>query len=331
MSDSSQVQRQHFLLFVLADRKEGLTAKELLNYAKYGGYEVSSWTISRDIDDLSKNFPISESDSSGETRFYLESQLKGLIELNLDEMITLYYMREIVDAHASLDLATSTKYLINKLFSTLSHDKSEIISKFKDAIRVDQENANIDNTLDVSMLQKIRDAIASQNSIDICYHSFIKEEKSNRKVDPYFLELSDGNYKVVGHCYLRGCLRAFNVSRIETLKVLNETFKKPKNFYEEYVKGRFDKLSSDKKEKMKFRLWGNAAKLVKEYESKRADTITQEPDKMILFEKEAAITDDVVMWVLSYGDEIEVLEPIELREKVMGKAKGILKTYSKQT
>ena len=146
-------------------------------------------------------------------------------------------------------------------------------------------------------------------------------------MDPYFLELSEGNYKIVGYCHLRQGLRAFNVSRIETLRIEKTKFEKPKNFYEEYTKSRFDKLASDKTESLKLRLWGNAAKLVKEYESKRADKITVEKKGQILFERKAAITDDVVMWVLSYGDEIEVIEPQELKEKVLAKAKGILNNY----
>ena len=328
MSDSSQIQRQQYLLSILANNKNGFTVKDLLRYASHAGYEVSNRTITRDIDDLSKNFPIYEDEETGVTRYFLKDRLKGLVELNLDEMITLYYIGELVEAHAGGDLAASAKYFISKLLSTLASEKGEMMTKFRDAIRIEQEKGYSKNVLDVSMVQKIRDAIANQNSIEICYYALIKEETSKRKVDPYFLELSDGNYKVVGFCHLRGCLRAFNVSRIETLKIVDETFIKPENFYDEYVKGRFNKLSSDKKVKLKFRLWGNAAKLVKEYESNRSDKITSEPGKKILFEKEASITDDVVMWVLSYGDEIEVLEPIELRETVLEKARGILKNYS---
>ena len=203
LADSSQIQRQHFLLSILADRKNGFTAKDLLKYAIRGGHDVSIRTISRDLDDLSTSFPIYETENDGETRYFLEDRLKGLVELNLDEMITLYYLREMVEAHASSDLATSAKFFINKLFSILSSEKSELISKFKDAIRVEQEKGNATNTLDVSMLQELRDAIAEQNTIAICYYALINDETTTRKVDPYFLELSEGNYKIVGNCHRR--------------------------------------------------------------------------------------------------------------------------------
>ncbi|MEI6603351.1 MAG: WYL domain-containing protein [Clostridia bacterium] len=327
MADASQMQRQHFLLSILADRKSGFTANELLNYASRAGYDVSKRTISRDIDDLSSSFLIYETEEAKEVRYFLEDRLHGLVELNLDEMITLYYLKEMVDAHASSDLATSAKAFLSKLISNLSSDKSTFISKFKDAIRVEHEQGQSADQLDVSMLQKLRDAIAEQQTIEICYYALINDEMTTRKVDPYFLELSEGNYKIVGHCHLRGCLRAFNVSRIKTLKLEKASFKKPENFYEEYVKGRFDKLAADQKENLKFKLWGNAAKLVKEYESRRADKITSVEHGKIIFERKAAITDDVIMWVLSYGDEIEVLEPQALKDKVLEKARGIVAVY----
>jgi len=327
LADLSQIQRQHFLLSILANTKSGYTAKDLLHYATGAGYDVSSRTISRDIDDLSRSFPVYEEKCKGEICYFLADRLEGLVEFNLDELITLYYLKEIAEAHASSDLATSSVYLINKLLSKLSTDKFTLINTFKDAIRVDPEIANSKNTLDVTMLQKIRSAVANQSPIEICYSAFNTGETTTRRVDPYFLELSEGCYKIVGFCYLRNEFRAFNVSRIISMKVEDGKFEKPENFYEEYVEGRFDKLASGNKTTLKFCLWGQAARLVKEYESKRADKITDKPDGKIIFEKNAAVTHDVLMWVLSYGDEIEVIEPLELKEQVINAAKGILKNY----
>ena len=37
--------------------------------------------------------------------------------------------------------------------------------------------------------------------------------------------------------------------------------------------------------------------------------------------------DNLTMWMLTFGDKVEVLEPMEVRERLKSIAKSLLKTY----
>ena len=56
-----------------------------------------------------------------------------------------------------------------------------------------------------------------------------------------------------------------------------------------------------------------------EYERGRADSIKQNCDGTVTFCVKAAITDDLVRWVLAYTGDVLVKEPIELCKKVTEK------------
>jgi proteasome accessory factor B len=179
-------------------------------------------------------------------------------------------------------------------------------------------------------MQTIREAIEKKRRLQIEYFSFNSEEITSRVIDPYFLEIREGCYHLVGFCHLREEIRDFRVSRIKNMELLKDTFKRPENFYEEYNRNRFEKMSGDEKIKLKIVFEGQAARYIKEYEHYKADKLTDLDKGKVLFEKNTTYTPDIVQWVLRFGADAEVLEPEDLKFEITWEVQRMMRKYGKK-
>jgi hypothetical protein len=64
------------------------------------------------------------------------------------------------------------------------------------------------------------------------------------------------------------------------------------------------------------RFWGDSARFVRETQFHPSQKVLEEAGDAVLFTAQACGLRPVARWVLSFGGEAEVLEPVELREMV---------------
>lgn len=75
----------------------------------------------------------------------------------------------------------------------------------------------------------LAEAITYRRRAELRYRAPGKPD-SIRKLDPYALVQLIGRWYLVGHCHLRGGARTFRLDRLQTLKVLTESFTQPDGF-----------------------------------------------------------------------------------------------------
>ncbi len=73
---------------------------------------------------------------------------------------------------------------------------------------------------------------------------------------------------------------------------------------------------------------GGSARIVEEYHSDRADSITKAGGG-IMFKKRAALTPDIVQWIMQFGSEARVREPRELADRIYSEAVKITQNYER--
>jgi predicted DNA-binding transcriptional regulator YafY len=326
MSDTTQIERQLYILSLLSESKNGCTIDDIMSYLNRLGIEVSQKTVSRDLDALSMvNFPVYEEERNKKTYYIAKKFGLENVSFTLNELISIYFIKEILNSYSALEIGENASQLIDRLISHLPQINRDYINSLNELVKVNPAEVLREKRIDPGMLNQIRDAIAFRKRLLITYNSFNKEEQTERCIDPYFLEINEGCYHLVCYCNLRKNKRVFRVSRIISLKVLDETFEKQKDFYEEYQRSKFDKLSGEKQINLRLRFSGMAAKFVQEYESEKADRIAPLENNVILFEKQTTMTPEILKWVLGYGSSVQVIEPEELREQVRKEAEGILR------
>lgn len=327
MADTSQVERQLYILALLSENHRGYTLDDIINSLDRVGISVSRKTIERDIDYITENFFVYEEEKKGKTYYYASKYSLENISFNIMELISLYFIREVLKSFTQIDVGNVALKLIDRIVESSRKIDRSYVASLNEIFKVNIPVNNCEKGINSQFLSTIRKAIENMSTLYIEYFSFSKNEISKREFDPYYLEIQGNCYHIVGFCHLRNEIRDLRVSRIKQLELTDKTFRRPDNFYETYNQQKFDKLAGKEKIRLKLKFTGNAARYIKEYESFRADIINECDNGNLIFERVTTMTPDIVEWVLKYGDEVEVIEPKKLRELIIIKAQNILKKY----
>jgi len=328
MYDATQIERQLYILSLLSESRVGYSIDELKKNLDAVGIDVSKKTIERDIDFLSTgNFFVTEEKRSKKT-YYMANKF-GIenITFSPSELISLHFIKELLKSYSTLDIGNTAINLIDRIIVTLPQLDKAYLQNLTEYLKVNETFINSEKNISQETIDKVRKGIELNKRLYIKYHSFNSDEVTERKFDPYIIEIYDGCYHLIGHCHLRNEVRDFRVSRIIELQLLEESFERPRNFYQNYKKGRFGKLSGEEQVKLLLKFTGKAARYVREYESRKADFLVEERDGNLIFEKNTTMTPEIIKWVLSFGSNVLVLEPESLREQVIQEAKKMVERY----
>ena len=150
--------------------------------------------------------------------------------------------------------------------------------------------------------------------------NIIDNESSNRKIEPYKIIFKALNWYVYGYCTLKGDMRVFKLKRVKNLEMLEEKFEFKDidigNLFKESELETIDVILRVAKE----------IKVILEDSLPTYETI-EEGNSFVIIKTSLPYNNWVDSMILGFGDKVEVLEPKFLREKIIGKIKGIYEIY----
>ena len=121
---------------------------------------------------------------------------------------------------------------------------------------------------------------------------------------------------LIAWCRLRTDIRVFAAHRFKVVSPLRETFQPRADVSSQAaLKHAFRVWRADSITRVRLRFTGRAARLVAE-RTWHASQRTRAEHGATIFEAEVAGLREITPWILSYGDECEVLEPASLRDEV---------------
>lgn len=255
----------------------------------------SKRTFQRDIREIRNVFGIDIEYSSGRKGYYI-SQSES-------ENMNFQRMMESFDLFSSLNIAK---------------DLSSIIQLEK---RKPQGTENIYGILH---------AIKNRFQVRFSYHKFWEEESSQRQVDPYALkEFKDRWYIVVNDCN-DNSVKSFALDRISNLEILKTKFKYPEKFsVDDYYRYCFGIIGpgNDLPQNIILSFTPFQGKYIKTLPLHQSQEILVDDDNELRVQLRLHITHDLVMELLSYGDNLKVLEPKELAIQMKKAHENAAKQY----
>ena len=289
-------------------QKEMTTAPELAEH-----FEVSRRTINRDIEALCQaGIPIKTSQGAG-------GGISIMSGYRMDRtLLTSRDMQMILAGLRSLDSVSGSGYY-GQLMEKIQAGSSEFISG-RDSILIDLSSWY--KTTLAPKISTIQDAIENRHLLTFDY--FAPSGETKRTIEPYYILFKWTSWYVYGWCLTRKDYRLFKLNRMDNVLMSDKGFEcrnvplpdmstklmYPRNIK---VKALFD---PDTK-------W----RLVEEFGK---DCYSETKDGKILFTADYADMDNLVSWMLTFGDKVEVLEPQEVRERLGAIAENMSKKYGRK-
>ena len=282
--------------------KEKVTANELADK-----FEVSVRTIYRDIDSISSvGVPIFTTQGKGggikiDNEFILN---KSLFDTNEKE--------QIIAALQGLE-KTNEAY------------KSELITKLSALFKIKNSNwIEIDftswgsNNTYQELFNTLKIAIINKNIISFSYNSS-KAEKINRRVKPIRLLFKEQDWYLYAFCLLRNDFRYFKLSRIKDLEVLAINYE---DNFENIVLKREIKYENTVNIKLKFDK-SVAFRVYDEFN----EAIVEDEKANLYVEIKIPNNYKLYNYIFSFGANVEILEPEEIRTQFKNMINEIAKKY----
>ena len=192
---------------------------------------------------------------------------------------------------------------------------------------------HVERTLDV-LAQHPRDAAFSEHvhrltrawaerrvvSLDYEPARYAPESTARRAiVHPYLIEPSLQTHALylIGWDETRGALRTFKIERIRDVSVTPRTFDPPeRDLLENDLRRAWDIIADQAPTHVVLRFDAAVASRVAETTWHPTQRLEPAPDGSLVFHATVAGSIEIRLWILSWGDAVEVLEPTDLRADV---------------
>jgi predicted DNA-binding transcriptional regulator YafY len=273
-------------------------------------FEVSRRTINRDIEDIcSAGIPIVT------TQGY-DGGISIADGYKIDKTIlTAEELQAIFIGLKSLD--SISKYSHTSCIEDKFSNKKNSVFSVENNILIDLSSHYKD-----SLIQKvdiIRTAIKQKTLLSFCY--YYSKGETNRLIEPYLLVFRWSSWYVLGYCLEKNDFRLFKLNRLWDLKFTNGHFSQrnlpvDKLEFDQYFSKEI-KLVALFEESVKYRL-------IEEY---GVDSFTYTKDNKLLLKVDFTNKDNLISWILSFGDTVEILEPKEIRKDIRNHSLNMLKKY----
>ena len=326
MPRGNQVTRQWRLIQLLERRRRGSTFEELAR-----DLGCTTRTVMRDLDHIQAvGFPVTEDRDGKEKHWkFVEGYKSDLpVPLSLSELMALYFSRSLLKPLHGTLFHSALESAIAKIRALLPPEGHAFVDQIEGTLTT-RGPAFKDYSRVRGVLEAVTTARLDGQRLEIRYYSFSRETLTTRRIDPYHLFYHQGGLYIAAYDHLREEVRIFAVERIRELRQTGETFRIPEDFdFDTYMQGSFGILRGETTQ-IRIRFSPHRAKWIAERTWHESQQIQWLPDESLLFSLEVADTAEIKSWILGFGREAEVLEPLSLREEIRSEAEAILRRLEK--
>ncbi len=316
-------------LMLLLQEKKGMTAQQLAIEL-----EVSERTIYRDIEALSfAGIPIYTHPGVSGGVFLDEAYRVSLASLSSSEAQALAVSSRSGPL-ADLGLDRAAAGVIFKLLSALPSAQRDAAERLRQRIYIDPEGW-FHTSEPVPFLPALHQAIWEDRAIELAY---LRPEgaTSRRRLNPFALVAKANVWYLIGQ-QADGEMRTFRVSRIQDVVVSEVRFQRPDGFdltaYWQVHTRTFEKSLSDGDRpcEVVVRVHPDAVRsLLNDLTGQYQRLEQEDPQEWLRFRITFYSAGAAESRVLSFGSEVEALEPAWFRERIRTQVQTVLAMYQPQ-
>jgi len=294
-------------------------------------HSLSRRTIFRDLKELKKigipyNYNAKTGSYSIDPGFFLPP-----VNLNREEAMGLLLLAYKVRNHIKLPFKNATLLAAMKIENNLHAEIKRYCNVALPNISINTDPKATTGSLD-KIFAQLLEAILRERVVKI-RHYLPREQKSIAiDLSPYHLVYNDHSWYVLGKSGLHKTIRAFRLNRIKELTTLDKGFIKDEKFdIGEYLGRAWSMLPEGRLYNIKLRFSAQVARDVVEVQWHDTQRVTFEDDGSAIIEFRVDGLNEITWWIQGYGDQVQVLAPRILREKIIKIAQKIMRTNQQKS
>jgi predicted DNA-binding transcriptional regulator YafY len=290
-------------------------------------FEISSKTAQRDIDFMRDRLNCPLLYDSTKKGYYYEKNLSYLpqyTKLSSSDLSSLMIARKMLGTMSEGLIAREVNAAIGKITSIL--ERHTTMPGALDGLLSFQlvEYSPVKEETFRSVLE----ACVRRESLAFRYQSPARDDVTERTLDPYHLFNYMGTWHVVGYCHLRKGIRDFKLNRMTDPRLTGQGVTVPAYFTpESYFRSSFGLYKGAKTRTVTLRFTPETAKWIEDHIWHKNQKKKLLEDGSLELSLQVADLSEIRREILKFGSGVEVLEPEDLRQRVVNEAENILKLY----
>lgn len=321
----SQAERLTRMTRVLASR--ACTVNDLAQE-----FAITRRQVYRDIERIQEEgHPLTQSDGEGERAWQLPLGYKGLPPITLSpyELMSLYLAKSHMTYLAGTPFADDLDGIIQKIQTGLP-DKT--VNHLE---RIVQTSVPLQRPLrgygkQKAVLDVLRKGLLLQHTLILHHQAPKYDDTISHRVDPYTLLLYQNGLYVMAYSHRAKDYRLFAIERIHRAELTDDAFVVRPDFSLKKLTEGFG-IFGEAARTIRIRFSQAVAHLVKERQWHTTQTIKSLKTGDVVLTMQTGGLDEITSWVLSWGENAQVLEPPELIEKVTARLTAAQKQYASKT
>ena len=303
------------------DSPRGATLGELADELS-----CSRKTVARDLDGLQRaGVPLYDEPDGREKRWRLVDGFASRLPppFTLSELMALYVSRALTAPLAGTPIHDALDDAYRKIGALLP-DEARAVLERSDGAFVARTGPFKRYDRHRGLIELVGRAQRDGLCLDVSYRSYARPRASRRRIAPYRLCYYRSGLYVIGHDDRRDEVRTFALERIEQAAASSERFEIPESFdFERYMESALGIFRGPEIDvRVLFR--APVAPAIAEREWHPSQTLEARPDGSVLLSLRVADSLELRRWLLAYGADAEVLEPVSLRHEIRAEARELL-------
>jgi len=171
---------------------------------------------------------------------------------------------------------------------------------------------------DLEVFEVLSHAVLDSSEVEFGYRKLRGTATEKRRVRPYHLGCVDNQWYLFAFDLARQQLRTFALPRIREPRRTGARFHRRANFsIGKFLDSSFGVFQSDGRTTVRIRFQPFAAQLVRERVWHHSQKVKELREGRLELQLQLGSLEEIERWVLSWGDQAEVLEPAKLRQRLL--------------
>jgi len=305
-------------------------ACEMELYGDTNGKHISDSTIEKDLYAMRQELDAPIKYSKIFKGYYYEDPNFTINEKPLSE-----------DDIASIQFALSTlsQFKETEMFQQFGFALNKII----DRVNVDSDSRSSDTDMDQliqfekatavqgnEFLKPLLSAIKNQHIAYFTYESFVTQVRKQRKVTPLLLKEYNNRWYLICFDSVKEKVITYALDRISDLEIIKQQGDKPADFKPDlFFKHSIGITASAeaRPDKIEFIASNIAAKYINSQPFHESQKIVEENNEQTKFELFALVSEELIRELLSYGGDVQVLQPESLKGELIKRIQKMNQNY----